>query len=180
MIWSSISSNKALFLGVLCNLGVQYNNGISLSEDDIPCDERTDLWLESISCLEKSVAWQVLFCSPLDPFYLIKTFFLHFLSTNTLGLFYHFPVSPVLSAHEQITDQYPYPDYIVDPIEYPEYIEYVDYIIDYPVYIEYPDNTETETETLPEESAEIIKAFWVIWLYYITLCVFVCICTSIF
>ena len=34
------------------NLGVQYNNGISLSlsEDDIPCDERTDLWLESVAC----------------------------------------------------------------------------------------------------------------------------------
>ena len=37
------------------NLGVQYNNEISLSlsEDDILCDEITDLCLERISCLEK-------------------------------------------------------------------------------------------------------------------------------
>ena len=49
---------KRCLKGFLCNLGIQYNNGISLSlsEDDISCDERTDLWLESISCLEKLVA----------------------------------------------------------------------------------------------------------------------------
>ena len=36
--------NNALSIRVLCNLGIQYNNGISLSisEDDTPCDEITD------------------------------------------------------------------------------------------------------------------------------------------
>ena len=50
------SCNEALFVRifVLCYLGIQYNNGISLSlsEDNIPCDE-------SISHLEKltDVQW---------------------------------------------------------------------------------------------------------------------------
>ena len=55
-----LACNKALFIRIfVCNLGIQYNNGtisLSLSEDDMPCDERTDLWLESSSCLEKLVA----------------------------------------------------------------------------------------------------------------------------
>ena len=44
-----------VFIRSFVNLGVQYNNEISLSlsEDDIPCDEITDLCLERISCLEK-------------------------------------------------------------------------------------------------------------------------------
>ena len=44
-----------VFIRSFVNLGVQYNNELSLSllEDDIPCDEITDLSLERISCLEK-------------------------------------------------------------------------------------------------------------------------------
>ena len=37
--------NYFYLYGFLCNLGIQYNNGISalsLSEDDIPCDEIND------------------------------------------------------------------------------------------------------------------------------------------
>ena len=43
---------KALFICIFVLFRyIQYNSRISLSlsEDDIPCDERTDLWLESMS-----------------------------------------------------------------------------------------------------------------------------------